>query len=119
RERSAAVHGRRVRDAGPPREGGGVVAEVRRDGGRPGAGAVPVVVVLRLVRPDRTVRRTRRRRSMKRSYLYAIVVGLATGLAVAGFERVVVDVLFDRVLRAPLAVQAVSVPIGLLVAAGA
>jgi len=54
---------------------------------------------------------------VRRSFVFAIVVGLATGLAVAGFERIVVDVLFDRVLRAPLWVQAISVPIGLAIAA--
>lgn len=53
---------------------------------------------------------------MKRSYLLAIAVGLSTGLVVAGFERLVVDQLFDRVLRAPLWFQAVSVPLGLVVA---
>lgn len=54
---------------------------------------------------------------MKRSFLFATIVGAATGLAVAGFERVVVDGLVARVLRAPLFVQAISVPLGLLVAA--
>lgn len=44
------------------------------------------------------------------------VVGVATGLGVAGYERVTVEALLDRVLVAPLWVQAVAPVVGLVVA---
>lgn len=50
-------------------------------------------------------------------WFLAALTGAATGLLVAGFERVVGDGLFDRVLRLPVAVQ-IGVPtVGLGVAA--
>ena len=47
----------------------------------------------------------------------AAVTGVLTGLAVAGFETLTGHVLLDRVLRAPLAAQAVAPVLGLLLAA--
>ncbi|MDQ6816132.1 MAG: chloride channel protein [Actinomycetota bacterium] len=51
--------------------------------------------------------------------LLASVTGALTGLAVAGFERLVNRGLFDHLLRLPLAVQAAAPAVGLLVAAAA
>ncbi|HEY2815459.1 MAG TPA: chloride channel protein [Acidimicrobiales bacterium] len=47
----------------------------------------------------------------------AVITGAATGLVVAGFERVVNDGLLAALLRAPLWVQAIGPMIGLAVAA--
>jgi CIC family chloride channel protein len=58
------------------------------------------------------VRRTRQ------VLLLAGVTGAATGLVVAVFDRVTADVLLDRVVRLPLAAQAVAPALGLLVATG-
>ncbi len=49
--------------------------------------------------------------------LLAVVTGAVTGLAVAGFDRLVATNLFDRVLRAPLWFQAGAPALGLLIAA--
>jgi CIC family chloride channel protein len=47
----------------------------------------------------------------------AAVTGALTGLAVAGFDRVASDQIFDRVLDAPLWLQAIGPALGLTVAA--
>ena len=47
----------------------------------------------------------------------AVVTGAATGLVVAGFERLVNDGLLERLLRGPLWLQAIAPTIGLAVAA--
>lgn len=49
--------------------------------------------------------------------LLAVVTGAVTGLAVAGFDRLVATNLFERILRAPLWLQAVAPALGLVVAA--
>ena len=49
--------------------------------------------------------------------LLAAIVGLVTGLLVAGFEWVVVDQAIPRVLDAPLWVRAVAPGLGLVLAA--
>ncbi|MEY2456408.1 MAG: chloride channel protein family [Acidimicrobiaceae bacterium] len=49
--------------------------------------------------------------------LLAVLTGALTGLGVAGFDRLVHGQLFDRLLEAPLWVQAVGPAIGLAVAA--
>jgi CIC family chloride channel protein len=49
--------------------------------------------------------------------LLAVVTGAVTGLAVAGFDRLVAMQMFDRLLEAPLWAQAVVPAVGLLVAA--
>ena len=51
--------------------------------------------------------------------LLAAVTGAVTGLIVAGFDRLVVDVMFDRVLELPLWMIAVLPGVGLGVAAAA
>jgi chloride channel protein, CIC family len=54
-----------------------------------------------------------------RVVLLAALVGAATGLAVTGFDRLVVDVLFERVAELPTWVVAVVPGVGLLVALAA
>jgi CIC family chloride channel protein len=49
--------------------------------------------------------------------LLAVAVGAVTGLAVAGFDRLVQDQMFDRVLELPLWAQAVAPTLGLTAAA--
>jgi CIC family chloride channel protein len=51
--------------------------------------------------------------------LLAAITGLVTGLVVAGFDRLVVDALFDHVLELPLWAITVLPAVGLLVAAAA
>ncbi|MFN8036909.1 MAG: chloride channel protein [Acidimicrobiia bacterium] len=51
--------------------------------------------------------------------LLAAVVGLLTGVVVAGFERIVVNGFFDRLLRMPLWCIAIAPPVGLVLTAGA
>jgi len=46
----------------------------------------------------------------------ALLTGATTGLAVAGFDWLVREQAFDRVLRGPLWVQAVAAPLGLVLA---
>ncbi|MEO5898745.1 MAG: chloride channel protein, partial [Ilumatobacteraceae bacterium] len=51
--------------------------------------------------------------------LLAAITGVVTGLIVAGFDRLVVEVAFDHILELPLWAIAVLPGCGLLVAAGA
>jgi CIC family chloride channel protein len=66
------------------------------------------------VSPLRTLAVDRRQQALVGA---AAVTGVLTGLAVAGFETLTGHVLLDRVLRAPLAAQAVAPVLGLLLAA--
>ena len=54
-----------------------------------------------------------------RVVLLAALVGAATGLAVTGFDRLVVDVLFERVAQLPRWLLAVAPGVGLLIALAA
>ncbi len=55
-------------------------------------------------------------RQARRAGLLAVVTGALTGLAVALFDRLAGMALFDRVLEAPLWVQAVAPAVGLAIA---
>src|SRR4051794_40901827 len=57
--------------------------------------------------------------SSHRIVILAAVVGAVTGLGVAGFDRLVVDVLFDRVAELPSWLLAMLPGVGLLVALAA
>jgi CIC family chloride channel protein len=59
----------------------------------------------------------RLRHRERQAILLAIVTGAVTGLVVAGFDRLVRGQLFDRLLDAPLWLQAVGPALGLAVAA--
>ena len=54
---------------------------------------------------------------LREASILAIVTGTVTGLAVALFDRAVRDETFDRILDAPLWVQAISPAVGLTIAA--
>jgi CIC family chloride channel protein len=59
----------------------------------------------------------RPRHRERHAIMLAVLTGAATGLVVAGFDRLVRGQLFDRLLDAPLWIQAVGPALGLAVAA--
>ena len=95
---------------------------LRRGGGRAAPGGMDVGLVMSVVGPMRS--RVRRvgvgtPRPPDRVVVLAGGVGAVTGLAVAGFDRLVVDVMFDHIDELPSWLLAILPGVGLLVALAA